>query len=75
MKREFRNAIKIAATITDDVRRNALLDHLIDHICPESDLRAERWLRFFSNFTSCHILAVIITDPLNPAFFTGGHLC
>ena len=39
MKKEFRNAIKIAATITDDVRRDALIDHLISHFHPEADLR------------------------------------
>ena len=62
MKREFRNAIKIAATITDDVRRNALIDHLIDHFLSESDLPAERWLRFFSNFTS--IIVGLLTSAL-----------
>ena len=62
MKREFRNAIKIAATITDDVRRNALIDHLIDQFRPESDLRAERWLRFLSNFTS--IIVGLLTSAL-----------
>ena len=62
MKKEFRDAIKIAATITDDVRRNALIDHLIDHIRPESDLRVERWLRFFSNFIS--IIVGLLTSAL-----------
>ena len=62
MKREFRNAIKIAATITDDVRRDALIDHLVDHIHPEPDLRVERWLRFLSNFTS--IIVGVLTSAL-----------
>ena len=52
MKKDFRNAIKIAATIPDNVHRDALIDHLVDHLRPESDLRVERWLRLFSNFTS-----------------------
>ena len=62
MKREFRNAIKIAATITDDVRRDALIDHLINHFHPEADLRVERWLRFLSNFTS--IIVGLLTSAL-----------
>ena len=52
MKKEFREAIKTAATIRGDDRRDALIDHLINHFNPEADLRAERWLRFVSNITS-----------------------
>ena len=62
MKKEFRDAIKIAATITDDVHRDALIDHLIDHTHSESDLRVERWLRIFSNFTS--IIVGLLTSAL-----------
>ena len=69
MKKEFRDTIKIAATIKDDVRRDALIDHLVDHLRPESDLRVERWLRFLSNFTSiivglltCALLLWLIYD-------------
>ena len=62
MKKEFRDAIKTAATITDDIRRDALIDHLIDHAHSESDLRVERWLRLFSNFTS--IIVGLLTSAL-----------
>ena len=69
MKKEFRDAIKTAATITDDIRRDALIDHLIDHAHSESDLRVERWLRLFSNFASiiiglltCALLLWLIYD-------------
>lgn len=62
MKKEFRDAIKIAATIEDDVHRNALIDHLVDHVPTEADLRLERWLRFLSNFTS--IIIGLLTSAL-----------
>ena len=62
MKKEFRDAIKIAATIEDDVYRNALIDHLVDHVPPEADLRLERWLRFLSNLTS--IIIGLLTSAL-----------
>ena len=69
MKKDFRKAIKIAATIKDDECRDALLDHLINNLPQEADFRVERWLRFFRNFTSiivglltCALLLWLIYD-------------
>ena len=62
MKKEFRDAIKTAAMIRDDDRRNALIDLLIHLFNPEADLRAERWLRFISNATS--IIVGLLTSAL-----------
>lgn len=62
MKKDFRNALKIAATIPNDARRDALIDHLVDHLRPEADFLAERWLRFLSNFTS--IIVGLLTSAL-----------
>ncbi|MDE0157405.1 MAG: hypothetical protein OXS28_17605 [Gammaproteobacteria bacterium] len=62
MKKEFRDTIKTAATIEDDARRDALIDHLIDHFHSESDLRPERWLRLFGNFIS--LIVGLLTSAL-----------
>ena len=62
MKKDFRNTIKIAATVTDDVGRDALIDHLTNHFLRESDLRVERWLRLFSNFTA--IIVGLLTSAV-----------
>lgn len=62
MKKEFRDAIKTAAMIRDDDRRDALIDLLIHLFDPEADLRAERWLRFASNATS--IIVGLLTSAL-----------
>ena len=62
MKKEFRDAIKTAATIRDNASRDALIDYLINHFHPEADLRAERWLRFVINVSS--IIIGLLTSAL-----------